>query len=181
MLVIPGDDEIDLDMQQLDDFRPGKPGSEEARHLLEYHGLFLLDGDRSWDEQAVNAIEKSIKEKKAQFDAFVGRIKDSRIAAGSPVDDNTLDQLIKTHNYDELKRKIEVLQKRLEVIRGVLSEKGTKGKVKTTLDPKRTCFITQPPREFPSETALKLFLMEQSPEFVAKHEDYLKQLFEEDE
>lgn len=176
ILDISPDSEIDLTMAQMDDFRPGKPGSEEARHILDYHGLFLLDGDRSWDEQAAKAVETSLKEKRAQFEGFVTRIRDARIANGAPVDDASLKQLVDGHGYGKLEKECEVLERRLSALREILAESGPRGKVKETLDPKRTCFITQPPREFPSETALKLFLMEQDPEFVARHEEYQKQL-----
>lgn len=33
---IPADGEVDLTMGQLDDFRPGKPGSEETRKILTF-------------------------------------------------------------------------------------------------------------------------------------------------
>jgi hypothetical protein len=36
------------------------------------------------------------------------------------------------------------------------------------LDPERTCFATDPPREFPSKTALKIFLAE-NPEIAKVH------------
>ena len=157
VIKIPADSQVDLTMGQMDDFRPGKPGSEEARHLLEYYGLFLLDGDRSWDEQAVDAIDKSLREKKLQLDAFVSRIRDSRLAAGSPIDDDTMQEVIARAGHDKTQDQCELLEKRKKYLNNVLRDVGAKGKVKETLDPKRTCFITQPPREFPSETALQLF------------------------
>lgn len=181
VIPIPGDAQVDLTMAQMDDFRPGKPGSEEARHLLEYNGLFLLDGDRSWDEQALEAIEKALKEKKSQFDAFVGRIRDSRIASGSPVDDDAMSEIVERAGYGKIEAQCQTLSQRAQVLKDLLRGSDTAGKVKErTLDPKRTCFITKPPREFPSETALKLFLMEQSKEFQEQHAEYTKSLFEEE-
>lgn len=178
ILKVAADSELELSMEQLNDFRPGQPGSEEVKQITDYFGLFLLDGDRSWEEQAVHAIEDSLKAKKAQVEGFVNRVRDSRISQGSPVDDAAMDEILRTSGQDKIREQCESLDKRLKFLRKLLGEKGTKGKVKETLDPKRTCFITQPPRQFPSEAALELFLMDQSPEFRAKHEEYKKSMVE---
>jgi hypothetical protein len=169
ILTIPADGQLDLTMDQMDDFRNDKPGSEEVRNQLEYHGLFLLDGDRSYEEQAFTAIRHSISHKKNQYDAFVQRLRDSRIATGSPVTEEAMEEAVDRAGYITIQRDIDKLQKRIKVLEKVLEEKGPKGKVKETLDPRRTCFVTDPPREFPSETALELFLLDQEPDFVERH------------
>jgi len=181
VLKIQADSEFELTMPQLEDFRDGKPGSEESKSLLDFYGLFLLDGDRSWEEQAITALRKSHKEKQERFDNFISRIRDSRIAQGSPVDDEALEEMSKRNGYDRIKKQCEQLQRRITHLSGLLESSGTKGKVKETLDPKRTCFITSPPKQFPSETALHLFLMDQTDEFRAKHDAYTKSLLGEDE
>lgn len=180
VIQIPPDSEVELTMQQMDDFRPGKPGTEEVKHLLDYYGLFLLDGDRSWEEQAVGSLEVSLKTKQSQLDGFINRIRDARIAQGSPVDDETLAALAARAGYDTLQNQCTTLKKRVDYLRSLLSEVGSKGKVKHTLDPKRTCFLLKPPKQFASEVALKLFLMDQTPEFRKQHETMIKGMLAED-
>jgi hypothetical protein len=161
----------ELTMEQMDDFRPGKPGSEEVRLQLNYHGLFLMDGDRSYDEQALEAVSASLKEKQQRFEGFVGRMRDSRIAAGSPVDEATMAELVERSGYSALEREIEGLKGREKFLRAAVTEAGPQRRQRTSLDPKKTCYVTEPPREFPSETALAMFLSEQTEEFRARHEE----------
>lgn len=168
-IIIPADSSIQLTVEQMDDFRSGKPGSEEVLKQLQYHGLFLLDGDKSYESQALEILNSCLREKKGQLDAFVNRLRDSRIAAGSPVDEAALNEAKTQAGYNIIEKDIESIRKRISILEGVVAEQSTKGQVKKTLDPKRTCFLTQPPREFPSETALELFLSDQEPDFVAKH------------
>lgn len=176
VLEIPPDGELDLTMQQMDDFRPGKPGTEEVKHQMDYYGIFLLDGDRSWEEQAIKALESSFKVKKAQVDQFVTNMRNSRISAGAPVNEDAMEELIVMSGQGKVRDECETLQKRINHLRKILDKTGTKGKVKETLDPKRTCFILNPPKQFMSETQLELFLMDQTPEFRKKHEEFQKSL-----
>ncbi len=163
-------------MQQMDDFRPGKPGTEEVKHQMDYYGIFLLDGDRSWEEQAIVALETSLKVKKAQVDQFTTNMRNARIAAGAPVNEEAMEELLIMSGYGKMREECETLRKRVSHLRKILDKTGTKGKVKENLDPKRTCFVLNPPKQFPSETAMELFLMDQSPEFRKKHEEFQKSL-----
>ena len=63
----------ELTMQQTDDFRPGKPGSAEVRQTLDYYGVFLLDTDRTYDQQAFEALQRCHNARKQQYDAEIGR------------------------------------------------------------------------------------------------------------
>lgn len=175
---VPADGQTDLTVEQMDDFRPGKPGSEEARHHVEYYGLFLLDGDRSYEEQALEALKKTFKEKKGQLDSFVERYRSQGTATGAPVTDANLQEQKMKAGYNVMEEDLEILQKRINFLSKTLNASGTKGKVKSTLDPKRTCFATKPPREFPSETALEMFLIDKDAAFVKQHKDLQKQMLE---
>jgi hypothetical protein len=168
---LEADGVMDLTMEQMDDFRPGKPGSEEVRLQLNYHGLFLMDGDKSYDEQALEAVSQSLREKRSQFEGFVGRMRDSRIAQGSPIDDETMAELINRAGYSRLEGEIEGLKARVKLLQEAVTEAGPQRRQRTSLDPTRTCYVTEPPREFPSSTALKMFLSEQTEDFVARHEE----------
>ena len=152
----------------MDDFRPGKPGSEEVREQMEPYGLFLLDGNRGYDEQALNALQACLKKKEGQYRDFTERLRDSRITAGSPITDEAMAEAERRGGYDKFQRDIEVIRERVSIIRDVLNEQGVIGRIERPLDPARTCFATM--KEYPSPLALKLFLQTQTPEFVEQHE-----------
>lgn len=173
---IPADSQVDLSVDQMDDFRPGKPGSEEARIQLEYHGLFLLDGDRSYDEQALTSLKSTFKNKKSQLDGFVDRIRAQGTASGAPVTPDLIDEQKNKSGYAVMEEDLGIIDKRIKYLEGVLNAKGYKGKVKETLDPKTTCFITSPPRTFPSEHALEMFLLEKPDSFKKEHYALQKQM-----
>jgi len=175
VLEVPADGDLELTMQQMDDFRPGKPGTEEVKQQMDYYGIFLLDGDRSWEEQAVKAIEISLKVKKESVDAFIAN---QRKNSPGPIAPEVLEEMIDRSGYKKIQAECESLKRRVDALRKVLDKTGTKGKVKETLDPKRTCFVLNPPKQFVSETALALFLMDQTPEFRKKHEEFQKSLGE---
>jgi hypothetical protein len=179
-IIVKADDKLSLSVAQMDDFRPGKPGSEEALKQLEYNGLFLLDGDKSYEEQALKALAACHRAKKEQLDSFVNRLRDNRIASGSPINDEAMQELKRVAGYLTFEEDVNSVKRRLEALRKIVNSKGTVGKVKETLDPKKTCFITTPPREFPSETALELFLLDQDPDFVAQHKAMQSQMLEQD-
>ena len=50
-----------------------------------------------------------------------------------------------------------------------MNQDEARGSVSPALDPERSCFVTNPPRQFPSKTALAMFLAE-NPEIKAKHD-----------
>lgn len=171
---IEPDSTIDITMEQLNDFREGQPGSEEARQVLEYYGVFLLDGDRSFDEQALSSLRNTQKAKKGQLEAFIQRLRDLRIAAGSPVDESAMEEAKERAGYKVMEDDLDKISKRISILEKVVTSEGHRGRVREDLDPKRTCFACQPPREFPSETALELFLSDKDSSFVAQHKELQK-------
>jgi hypothetical protein len=166
---ILSDGETSLTMQQLDDFRPGKPGSEETRKILDMEGLFLQDSDLSYDFQALTALKACVTERKRRIKDFTDRTRNSRIAGGATVDDDTMRDLLEGSGYADMERGVVKLSARVKILEGIVNADANKGSVRETLDPERTCFVTVPPRQFPSKTALKLFLSEH-PEIAEKHE-----------
>lgn len=178
-LKIPADSFIELTMEQEKDFANNLPGSEEARQILDYHGLFMLDGDRSYEEQALESLRKTVREKKAQLDNFVDRIRAQGTATGATVSDENLEDKKYKAGYKTFEEDLKVLEARVKYLSGVLTQSGFKGKVKAQLDPRRTCFATKPPREFPSEVALEMFLVGKPEEFVSQHRELQAQMLQE--
>tara|TARA_R110000765_G_C18902712_1_gene604220 strand:+ start:199 stop:756 length:558 start_codon:yes stop_codon:yes gene_type:complete len=154
-------------MRQLDDFRPGKPGSPEVRGVLDYHGLFLLDPDRPYNNQALEALQRSHKAKKSQYDAVIKNLRSSRAATGVAHDDSAFDETLIQLGYAELARKIGVLKLAISKFQDAV-DAVKEATSRTQLDPKRTVFTMEPPREFPSVAAMEFFL-DQNAEIKAKH------------
>ena len=168
-ITVPSDGDTDLDMDQLDDFRGGKPGSEETRKILEFEGVFIQDTDLSYDYQALKALRLAVREREDRIKTFVERTKGSRIAGGATVDDATMEDLIQSAGYGRMQNDVDTLKARIKILSGVVNEDENKGAVRQTLDPKRTCFVINPPRQFPSETSLAMFLSEH-PDIKKEHD-----------
>lgn len=165
---VPSDGEAELSMEQLDDFRGGKPGSEETRKILQFEGVFLQDTDLSYDYQALNALRLAVKEREDRIKTFIDRTRNSRIAGGATVDEATMEDLIVNAGYGRMQDDVDKLKARIAHLRKVVNEDENRGAVRQTLDPKRTCFVINPPRQFPSETALAMFL-DEHPDIKAQH------------
>ena len=168
-IIIPADGEVDLSMQQLDDFRPGKPGSEETRKLLNFEGVFLSDSDLSYDFQALQTLKACVKERQERVKTFIDRNKTARLQQGAAIDDKTMEEIKVSAGYARMEANANKLIARIKVLEGVVNADENKGAVRQNLDPERTCFVTNPPRQFPSKTALAMFLGE-NPEIAEKHE-----------
>ena len=168
-LKIPADGSLELSMEQLDDFRGGKPGSEETRKILNFEGVFLEDTDLSYDFQALTTLRLAAREREERIKTFIDRTRNSRIAGGATVDDATMEDLIQSAGYGRMQDDVDKLNARIKTLSSVVNEDEAKGAVRQTLDPKRTCFVINPPRQFPSETALTMFLNEH-PDVKAEHD-----------
>jgi len=183
-LIIEADGEYELqnaDMQK--DFEPAQAGSEEVKKMLDNSGIFLLNPDLSYDLQALRALQASFKSKKSYLDEFVQRLRDGRIATGRSIDDGTLEEAIESAGYGTkvnertgvpgIRGQLESLQKRIKFLERAVEGDPTRGRMKERLDPEKTCFVTNPPRQFSSKTALLMFL-EENPVIKEQHEKYLK-------
>ena len=166
---IPADGEVNLTMQQLDDFRPGKAGSEQTEAILAFEGVFLQDSDLSYDFQALEALKAFVRQRKDRIRNFVERTKGSRVAGGVAVDDASMNELIESAGYGRMQRAVDKVQARVSILEKIVNEDSNRGSVKHALDPTRSCFVINPPRQFPSKTALAMFLSE-NPDVKAKHD-----------
>ena len=169
---VPADGDVELSMSQLDDFRPGKPGSEGPKKLLDFEGVFLEDSDLSYDFQALQALNIAVQERETRIKDFIERTKNARIAGGATVDEATMADLLVASGYGNMQKVVDKLKARVGVLRQVVDADAHKGAVKQSLDPKRTCFVISPPRQFPSETALTMFLLE-NPDVAEEHNKFV--------
>ncbi len=168
ILRIPADGEISIEMNVLDDFRPGKPGSEETRKILEMEGIFLQDSDLSYDFQALTVLKACVAERTKRIKEFTDRTRNARIAGGATVDEETMQDLLEGSGYKDMERGVEKLKARVRILQEIVNADKSRGSVRENLDPERTCFVTVPPRQFPSKTALAMFL-EENPDIAVQH------------
>lgn len=162
--------ETELTMQQMDDFRPGKAGSAEVRSVLDYHGLFLRDMDRPYDNQALEALKRSHRAKKIQYDEAVNQLRIQRARAGVPPQEAAFDETLEKLGYKRLDEEVQKLKSAIEKFEKVVGG-GPERSVRPQFDPNRTVMVTDPPREFPSVAAMEFFL-EQNPDIRAEHEAF---------
>lgn len=167
---IPPFGDAEITMQQMDDFRPGKPGSENVRSVLDFHGLFLYDVDRPYDNQALEALKRSHKAKKSQYDEAVKNLRVQRAQAGIAPQEAAFEENLRQLGYFRLHEEIEKLEKAIEKFKTAVGE-GPERSTRPQFDPDRTVMVMDPPRQFPSVAAMEFYL-EENPEIKAKHEAF---------
>ena len=164
-IVVKADDFKDLDVNQMDDFRDGKPGSEEVQEMMNHYGLFLRD-----------ALNRSIRSKNAQYKAAVDSLRVQRAAQGVPEDAGAFDEIVETMGLKALKKDVVALEKRAKFLSGhVEAERGSTNR--ESFDPTKTLLFTDPPRTFPSAVALQMFVNDAGTEEIkALYEQQMKEL-----
>jgi hypothetical protein len=169
---IPAFGSVDLSMQQMDDYRPGKPGSEAVAAIMDTYGVFLFDSDRSYDNQALEALKRNVRVLSDQYKATERRLRDQRSAQGINPDEKALKATLVELGYGTVQEKIATLEEQIQKYEQVVSE--STGSVRAKLDPARTVFVMNPPREFPSVAAMEFFLAQpENAELKTKHEGFI--------
>jgi len=153
-------------------FRSNNPGSEEAREKLYVRGLFLDDNERDYDTQALEALEKCVKLLKDRYRTSVTNLQDQYVKADLKLDTPQFQERLNVLGLTDLQKRIDILEKRINIIRKTIDSTNIPSVQK--LNPELTCFVLDPPREFPSKTSLKIFL-EEHPDIKKAHNNWLKQ------
>ena len=166
---IPADGEVNLTPRQMEDFIPGRPGSEEAKSLLDFEGVYLQDSDLSYEFQALDSLKAYVKQRKERIRNFVDRAQRARTQQGISVDEDVMNELKEQAGYGRMQKKIDKVVARIKILEKLVNQDEDRGSVARALDPERSCFVTNPPRQFPSKTALEMFLAE-NPEIKEKHD-----------
>lgn len=171
-LKVPPFGSVELTMQQLDDFRDGKPGSEAVQQTTNFHGLFLMDSDRPYDHQALEAIERSIAAKEEQYRSSTQSLIDTRASAGVNPDKVALEETFRRLGLTDLKEEVESLKNQARLYRKTVESQPESRKAQQ-LDPNRTVFVMDPPTEFPSVAAKDFFLsLPENAEIAEKHKAF---------
>lgn len=165
----------ELSHEQMPDFRVDAPGYAEFRGQLDFHGVFLLDADLGYDEQALAALKRSFQLKSEEYKNRMQNMRSLRAAAGMKPDQETMDELERTSGLVGVRKQVDELKERISYLEGVVSTQAPSEKKK--LDLSITCLATTPPREFASPSALKMFLAS-NPDLAAKHNTLVEAMLE---
>ena len=170
-LQIPAFGSITLTLQQMDDFRPDKPGSEGVMEITGFHGLFLMDTDRPYENQAIEALKESLKRKKSLHQEITQGHRDRAARQSLNIPEETFKQVEKQMGVHKLKEQIDSLIKLIAKYEKVVTGNADTKK-RHQLDPDRTIFALNPPKEFDSIIARQFFLEENKD--VKKREDEIR-------
>ena len=165
-LVIPPDGFVELTHEQLLDFRPAQPGSDEVKKQTEFFGIFLFDSDISYDQQALDAVTRCADILEKEHQSRMLNVRNMRVAGGMTPDEDTMNDLERQMGLDGFRKKAVSLRERAKVYASAVEDADVRKK--ETIDFTRTCLATNPPQEFASPTALTIFLSE-NPEIAEKH------------
>ena len=170
VIKVPAEGSVSLTVEQMSDFQEGRAGSEEALQKLTSQGLFLLNTDREYDVQAFEAINQCIKYLEMRYNEAVNTLQTMHVAANMDAnpESNAFKNKLKVMGLTRLQSEIVILRKRAGLYSDAIGPQ-TEATPVPKFDPERTCFVTNPPREFPTKLALKIFL-EENPEIKAKQE-----------
>lgn len=170
---VPAFGHADLNHEQMHDFRDNNPGSESILNYIEYFGIFLFDSDRPYDNQALDALRKAYKARKAHLDAAVKSLQDQRMKSGIAPNEAAFEEALRLLGYATLRDKVDTIKRLIEKLESTV---GPDRQVRPRLDPARTIFVTDPPREFPSVAAMEFFLEQpQNREVAAQHAAFVAQ------
>ena len=171
-IIIPAFGFAELTMRQLDDYKDGKPGSEAIRQILDYDGLFVVDSDRPYDHQALEALKRCHRAKKAQHDEAVKDLMSKRVQAGVGKDPEAFEGALELSGQKGLRDKVNALQEQITAYETAIGS-DTERSVRQQLDPERTVFVMDPPTEYPSVAAMNFFLdMPENEELKNRHIAY---------
>jgi hypothetical protein len=164
----------DLDVSVMDDFRSGKPGSAAVQELMNHFGIFLRNPDLSYETQALNAIEASIKDKKSAYDGFVSTLRKNRASQGISENEVAFEEMIVNSGYGEIRKQIEKLKEHAKFLKELVAKQNAESQERGfDFNPKTTLMFTDPPRQFDNEVALQMFLMEH-PALKVQHDEWLE-------
>jgi len=167
-ITVPGDGFVDLDINQADDFRAGKPGSEEVQLLMDAKGIFLRDMDLPYEVQALSCLQRCLKAKRTQYVESVNNIKARRAQQGIHDSEESLREMLRQLNFHKLEEQINSITARIRFYEKELQPEDRKP-TRERIDPKKTVPWTNPPRVFETELQCQMWLNEQGEEDQKRH------------
>jgi len=140
------------------------------------YGLFLRDGDRTYESQALEALNKCHKAKKTHYEEATNNLRRSRASAGIVDNPEALEETFRQLGLIALRDQVEGLSFRIKQFeKAVAEQKSTKQA--DTMDPDRTLLFVDPPKVFETKFALQVFLSEpENAGLKVKYEGWRKAL-----
>lgn len=176
VLNIPAFGELALTIQQMDDYRDDKPGSEDALEDLIFWGVFLKNDDRTYEDQALESVKKALNYKRTRFNEGVKNLQrlEQRRPGGGNTDEK---ELVKILGFEKIEHEIKTLEKLEKHYQAAVTETGGR-RVRDQYDPTRTVFIPdQKPKVFPTPAAMAWFLDQPENKTIKTyHNDYISKL-----
>lgn len=170
VLCVPGDGQLDLDVEVMDDFRLGKPGSEAVQTMMDSFGIFLRDPSRSYEVQALATLKACARDMRERLAASIDDIRAGRAAQGIKDEDSFI-EIKRRLGLTRLEERVEVLQDRIKFLESHVKEEEVKP-LHEQLDPSRTLLFLDPPKVFSTPLAMEMFLNEH-PEYQAKQAEWM--------
>ncbi len=158
MITVDAFGSYELHYNQMEDFVPTKPGWPAIKEDLEFKGLFVLDPDRPYDNQAYTAIKRSRELKEERYRSGREEMKNAISRQGLQFSEENLNERLARAGYIKLLNEITELTQQEQFFAKTIKAEEVKTKKQFVLDPKRTVFVLDPPREFPSVSAMNYFL-----------------------
>jgi hypothetical protein len=169
VIAVPAFGQVDLTMGQFEDYRPNTPGAEAVYEILDTEGVFLFDTDRPYENQALETLKKTLKKREDLANAKIKHYTDLAARQNLNFDDSALNNVWKQLGVDVVKEKCEAIKRFIAKYEAVVKKETSLRR--NVLDPDRTVFATNPPREFPSKIAREFFLAE-NPSIAEKEEEF---------
>lgn len=174
-ILIPGDGWVDLEANQMGDFRDGQPGSEAVRETMDHFALFLRDADRTYEAQMLEAVQRSVRSKETLHKGVVANLRKSRLSEGLNDTAEVFEELLESVGQVELRKQIEALKRREKTLAKHVSAEAADKPVHEDLDPKKTLFFEDGTYKlFATEIALEIYLGEPGrTDLKKRHEEFL--------
>lgn len=169
VITVPAFGQVDLTMQQFEDYRPNTPGAEAVYEILDSEGVFLFDTDRPYENQALDTLRKTLKKREEILTAKVKSYTDLAARQGLRLEPEQINNVNEQLGVNRLKEKCEAIKKFITKYEAVVQKETAKRR--HVLNPETTVFVTNPPREFPSKVAREFFL-DQNPDLAAKEAEF---------
>jgi len=169
VITIPAFGQVDITMAQFEDYRPGTAGEEAVYEILDTEGIFLFNTDRPYENQALETLQKTLKKREDLLNSKVKSYTDLAARQGLKLEPEQVHNVNEQLGVNMLKEKCATIKRFIGKYETVVQKDTSRRR--NVLDPERSVFVTNPPREFPSKVAREFFLGE-NPEIAAKEEEF---------
>lgn len=164
----------ELDAQTMEQFMPDQPGADGVQQLMNHYGVFLQDSSKTYEMQAEEAVRASIKAKTELATECEKGVRGRAAQSGNSHNEDAISNELERSGYTKLFNEVKMLQKVLKDLSAANAK--TRRTAHEQYDPEKTLLFTNPPKQFPSATAMKMFLsMPENKELAEKQEAYLSQ------